>query len=410
MALVVQKYGGTSVGDADRIRSVAHRVVDSAAEGNQVVVVVSAMGRFTDELIELAQQVSSSPAPRELDMLLTAGERISMSLLAMAIHDLGREVLSLTGSQAGILTDSSHGEARITHIRGDRVREHLDQGKIVIVAGFQGVDPASRDVTTLGRGGSDATAVAMAAALEADACEIYTDVDGVYTADPRVVPSARLLPEVAYDDMLELAASGAGVLMMRSVEFARRFGVALHVRSSFHKRPGTWVKEAVMEEAIITGIAHDVSETKLTVHGVPDQPGVAARLFGGLADAGVNVDMIVQNVSMEGVTDISFTVPKNDNAVAFAICERLVPEFGAGGVDADPEIARVSVVGAGMRSNPGIAATMFRALGDKMINIHMISTSSIRISCVIDADRVEEAVRTLHEELVPLDDPVEEHA
>lgn len=410
MALVVQKYGGTSVGDADRIRSVASRVVGAAADGNQVVVVVSAMGSFTDELIGLAQQVSSHPAPRELDMLLTAGERISMSLLAMAIHDLGAEVLSLTGSQAGILTDSSHGEARITRIRGDRVREHLDQGKIVIVAGFQGVDPDSRDVTTLGRGGSDATAVAMAAALDADACEIFTDVDGVYTADPRVVPDARLLKEVSYEDMLELAASGTGVLMMRSVEFARRFGVALHVRSSFHEQPGTWVKESAMEEAIITGIAHDVSESKLTVHGVPDQPGVAARLFGNLADAGINVDMIVQNVSMEGVTDISFTVPKNDNAAALAICERLVPEFRAGGVDADPNIARVSVVGAGMRSNPGIAATMFRALGEKAINIHMISTSSIRISCVITADRVEEAVRTLHEELVPLDEPVEEHA
>ncbi len=410
MALVVQKYGGTSVGDADRIRSVASRVVGAATDGNQVVVVVSAMGSFTDELIGLAQQVSSHPAPRELDMLLTAGERISMSLLAMAIHDLGAEVLSLTGSQAGILTDSSHGEARITHIRGDRVREHLDQGKIVIVAGFQGVDPDSRDVTTLGRGGSDATAVAMAAALDADACEIFTDVDGVYTADPRVVTDARLLKEVSYEDMLELAASGTGVLMMRSVEFARRFGVALHVRSSFHEQPGTWVKESVMEEAIITGIAHDVSEAKLTVHGVPDQPGVAARLFGNLADADINVDMIVQNVSMEGVTDISFTVPKADNASALAICERLVPEFRAGGVDADPNIARVSVVGAGMRSNPGIAATMFRALGDKGINIHMISTSSIRISCVITADRVEEAVRTLHAELVPLDEPVEEHA
>ncbi len=410
MALIVQKYGGTSVGDADRIRRVAHRVVAEARDGNQVVAIVSAMGKSTDELIALAREVSHSPAPREMDMLLTAGERISMSLLAMAIQDLGMQALSLTGSQAGILTDSSHGEARITHIRGDRVREHLDQGKIVIVAGFQGVDPHSRDVTTLGRGGSDATAVAMAAALEADACEILTDVDGVYTADPRLVPTARLLVEVSYEEMLELAASGTGVLMMRSVEFARRFGVPLHVRSSFHEGPGTWVKESVMEEAVITGIAHDTSEAKVTVHGVPDQPGVAARLFGSLADAGINVDMIVQNVSIEGVTDISFTVPKDDHARALELCEQLVPEFRAGGVDVDTGVARVSVVGAGMRSNPGIAAAMFRALGDQGINIHMISTSAIRISCVISDDRIEDAVRTLHAELVPLDEPIEEHA
>ena len=410
MALVVQKFGGTSVADADRIRNVARRVVDTARDGNQVVVIVSAMGQSTDELIELAHRVSDSPAPRELDMLLTAGERISMSLLAMAIKDLGAEAISLTGSQAGILTDSSHGEARITQIRGNRVREHLDQGQIVIVAGFQGVDPDTRDVTTLGRGGSDATAVAMAAALEADVCEIFTDVDGVFTADPRVVPNARLISEIAYDDMLELAASGAGVLMMRSVEFARRFNVPLHVRSSFHEGQGTWVKESVMEEAIVSGVAHDTSEAKITVHGVPDQPGVAARLFGTLAGADINVDMIVQNVSRQGVTDISFTVPRIDAEVGLGICEKLVPEFGADGADVDLNVARVSVVGAGMRSNPGIAAGMFRALGEKGINIHMISTSSIRISCVIDDKKVDEAVRTLHDELVPLDDPVEEHA
>lgn len=410
MALVVQKFGGTSVADADRIRNVARRVVDTARDGNQVVVIVSAMGQSTDELIELAHRVSDSPAPRELDMLLTAGERISMSLLAMAIKDLGAEAISLTGSQAGILTDSSHGEARITQIRGNRVREHLDQGQIVIVAGFQGVDPDTRDVTTLGRGGSDATAVAMAAALEADVCEIFTDVDGVFTADPRVVPNARLISEIAYDDMLELAASGAGVLMMRSVEFARRFNVPLHVRSSFHEGQGTWVKESVMEEAIVSGVAHDTSEAKITVHGVPDQPGVAARLFGTLAGADINVDMIVQNVSRQGATDISFTVPRIDAEVGLGICEKLVPEFGADGADVDLNVARVSVVGAGMRSNPGIAAGMFRALGEKGINIHMISTSSIRISCVIDDKKVDEAVRTLHDELVPLDDPVEEHA
>jgi aspartate kinase len=397
MALVVQKFGGTSVGDAERIRHVASRVVETHNAGNQVVVVVSAMGNTTDDLIDLARAVSSGSHSREMDMLLTAGERISMSLVAMAIEDLGVPAMSLTGSQAGILTTADHGQAEIVDIRGDRVKAGLDEGRVVIVAGFQGVSPDSRDVTTLGRGGSDATAVALAAALSADQCEIYTDVDGVYTADPRVVPDAAKLDEVSYEEMLEMSVAGAGVLMARSVEVGRRYGIPIHVRSAFHGGVGTWVKEETMEEAIIRGVAHDASEAKVTVHGVPDKPGVAAALFEPLAAAGVNVDMIVQNVSRQGVTDISFTVPKAALATARSIADVVSVSLHADGVDVDENIAKVSLVGAGMKSESGIAARMFRILADHGINIEMISTSPIRISCVVAGTQVDMAVRSLHD-------------
>jgi aspartate kinase len=396
MALVVQKYGGTSVADAERIRSVAVRVVESYNAGNGVVAVVSAMGDRTDRLLSLAAEVSGNAHPREMDMLLTAGERVTMALVAMAIQDLGVDATSFTGSQAGILTTGNHGQAEILEIRADRVRGGLDDGKVVIVAGFQGVDPDSRDVTTLGRGGSDATAVALAAALSADRCEIYTDVDGVFTADPRVVAKASKLDEVSYEEMLELASAGAGVLMPRSVEFGRRFNIPIHVRSSFHDGVGTWVKEETMEQAVVRGIAHDDSEAKVTVYRVPDTPGVAAALFEPLADAGVNVDMIVQNVSHDGFTDISFTVPLTILDVAKREAESLAVDVGAGGVNVDPDIARVTVVGIGMKTESGIAARMFRILADHDINIQMISTSPIRISCVVAGDQVIEAVRSLH--------------
>ena len=401
MSLIVQKYGGTSVADGERIKRVAARVAATRRAGNDVIVVVSAMGGTTDQLIDLARQVSSSPPGREMDMLLTAGERITMALLAIAIHEEGVEAVSFTGSQAGILTDSSHGQAKIQEIRNFRVEESLQDGKVVIVAGFQGVDPQSKDVTTLGRGGSDATAVALAAANHADVCEIYTDVDGVFTADPRIVPTARKLDEVSFEEMLELAATGARVLMLRSVEFGRNFNVPLHVRSSFHDGPGTWVKETTMEQAIISGISHDTSEAKVTVRGVPDRPGVAAALFEPLAVREVNVDMIVQNVSKDGTTDISFTVPKEHSAMAMEVVEKVVPEIDAAGVDIDEGVARVSVVGAGMKSHPGVAARMFRELSANGINIEMISTSSIRISCVVAQEQIEEAVRVLHAAFEP---------
>jgi aspartate kinase len=400
MAIVVQKFGGTSLADAERIRDVARRVVETHRAGNQVVVVVSAMGHSTDELIDLANEVSGRDHAREMDMLLTAGERISMALCAMAIEDLGVPAMSLTGSQAGILTTPFHGRAEILDITPVRVRAGLDDGKVIIVAGFQGVSPDSKDVTTLGRGGSDATAVALAAALQADLCEIYTDVDGVFDADPRVVPNASKLDEVSFEEMLELAAGGAGVLMARSVEFGLRYDIPIHVRSSFHDRVGTWVKEETMEEAVIRGIAHDASESKLTVHGVPDKPGVAAALFEPLADEGVNVDMIVQNVSTQGVTDISFTVPSVSAPAAVAVSERVAADIGAAGVDLDEDIAKVSIVGAGMKTESGIAAKMFRILSDHGINIEMISTSTIRISCVVRGDDVGAAVRTLHDGFV----------
>ena len=398
MALVVQKFGGTSVADGTRIQRVAARVAETRRAGNEVVVVVSAMGSTTDDLIALADEMNPDPPAREMDMLLTAGERISMSLLAMALDAEGVHAVSFTGSQAGILTDTEHGAAKITAITGERVRNALDDGTVVIVAGFQGVSPETREVTTLGRGGSDASAVALAAALGADACEIYTDVDGVFTADPRVVPDARKLDEVTFEEMLELAAQGSRVLMARSVEFGRRFGIPIHVRSSFNDRPGTWVKETTMEQAIISGIAHDTSEAKVTVSDVPDTPGVAADLFELLAEESVNVDMIVQNVSSEGRTDISFTVPEEALAVAESVATRARGQLGAAAVSVDAGIAKVSLVGAGMKTEPGVAARLFRALAAADINIEMISTSTIRVSVIVDEGDAAAAVRTLAEE------------
>jgi aspartate kinase len=398
MALIVQKYGGTSLADASRIRSVAERVVATRKAGHDVVAVVSAMGQDTDELVDLAHQVSPDPPPRELDMLLTAGERISMALLAMAIADLGTTAKSFTGSQAGIITDTLHGKARILDVRAGRIREALAQGHAVIVAGFQGVS-TERDVTTLGRGGSDTTAVALAAALGAASCEIFTDVDGVYTADPRIVPGARKLHAMSYEEMLEMAACGARVLMLRSVEYARRYGMVLHVRSSFTDAQGTWVREEDerMEKAMISGVPHDTSEAKVTLVRVPDQPGIAARIMRAIAHNGVNVDMIVQNVSHDDFTDISFTVPKTDLSQAMVVLEKVRDEVGAGEVAADLGIAKVSLVGAGMKSSPGVAAAMFEALAEAGINIEMISTSTIRISCVIRASEVATAVRAIHD-------------
>jgi aspartate kinase len=396
MPVVVQKYGGTSVADPARISAVADLVGASRRAGNDVVVVVSAMGQTTDELIALAADISPKPPPREMDMLLSAGERISMALLAMALDVRDIPAVSYTGSQAGILTDSSHGEAKIKEITGHRVKQSLADGKVVIVAGFQGVDPDSKEVTTLGRGGSDATAVALAAALGADACEIYTAVDGVFTADPLIVSEARKLDEISFDEMLELSGAGAGVLMSRSVEFGRRFNIPIHVRSSLSGQVGTWVKETTMEQAIISGIAHDRSEAKVSVIRLPDRPGVAATVFGPLADAGVNVDMIVQNIAHDGTTDISFTVPRSQVDEAERIAKDVAVEVGALSVDVDLEIGKVSLVGAGMRSHPGVAAHAFRALAEEGINIEMISTSTIRISCVVRADQVERAVQALH--------------
>ncbi len=398
MSLVVQKYGGTSVADADRIRAVAEHVVHTKRQGHDVVVVVSAMGKTTDGLLRLAHDVSPEPHLRELDMLVSAGERISMALLCMAIHDMGVYATSFTGSQAGIVTDSTHGKAKIIEVRADRLRDGLALGHVVVVAGFQGVS-LQKEVTTMGRGASDLTAVALASALGADACEIYTDVTGVFTADPRVVPKARRLAAVSYEEMLEMAATGGKVLALRSVEFARNHGVALHVRSSFTWEPGTWVRmeDANMEKAIISGVTHDLTEAKVTVVGVPDKPGIAARLFRALANEAVNVDMIEQNVSLGGVTDISFTLPKADLIAARRVTEAMAADIGATEVFADSDIGRISLVGAGMKTHPGVAATMFEALADEGVNIEMISTSSIRISCVVRGSDVERAVRALHD-------------
>jgi aspartate kinase len=397
MALVVQKFGGTSVGDADRIRAVADHVARTKDAGNDVVVVVSAMGKFTDDLIRLADDVSPTRLPRELDMLLTAGERISMALVSMALGARGVESASFTGSQAGIITDTDHTRAKILEMRPDRIREALDAGLVPVVAGFQGVS-TDRDITTLGRGGSDVTAVALAAALKADVCEIYTDVTGVFSADPRVVVKARRIPKVSFDEMMEISATGGRVLMLRSVEFARRHGVPLHVRSSFTWEPGTWIVEEdpTMEEAVVSAVTDDTSEAKITVGGVPDRPGVAAKLFRELADRGINIDMIVQNISAKGITDISFTVAKTDLASASETCDRVKDEIGATEVTSDDNIGRVSIIGAGMKSNPGVTALMFETLSENGINIEMISTSSIRISCVMRAEKVAEAVRHLH--------------
>jgi aspartate kinase len=398
VALLVQKFGGTSVGDAERVRAVADHVARTLRQGTEVVVVVSAMGKTTDELIRLAGDVSSVQPPRELDMLLTSGERVSMALLCMALADLGVDAVSFTGSQAGIITDTTHLKAKIVEVKADRLRAALALGRVPVVAGFQGVS-LERDVTTLGRGGSDTTAVALAAALGADACEIYTDVPGVFSAGPRIVPEAHRLTKVSFEEMLDIAASGGRVLSLRSVEFARSHGVPLHVRSSFTWEPGTWVvkEESSMEQAMVTAVTHDTSEAKVTVTGVPDRPGIAARLFRALADRVVNVDTIVQNVSLHGTTDISFTVPKTDLAVSLEVARALAPEIGASDVISDDGVAKVSLVGAGMRSHPGVSATMFETLAGAAINIEMISTSSIRLSCVVRADRVEDAVRLLHQ-------------
>ncbi|GAC1409025.1 MAG: aspartate kinase [Actinomycetota bacterium] len=397
MSLFVQKFGGTSVGTAERIKAVAERVCATRREGHDIVVVVSAMGDTTDELITLAAQISRRPHPREMDLLLTAGERISMALLAMAINEQGIEAASFTGSQAGIITDTQHGSAKIVDVKADRIREAINAGKVAIVAGFQGVSTSS-DVTTLGRGGSDTTAVAMAYALKADACEIFTDVDGVYTADPRIVPDARLLHVVSYEEMLEMSATGARVLMLRSVEFARNHNVPLRVRSSFSYAPGTWIREEDrrMENAMISGVTHDTSEGKLTLRHVPDVPGIAAKVFRTLAEAAINVDMIVQNVSTDGVTDISFTLSRDDGERAMETIRKLVPEVHAEGLSFDARIAKVSLIGAGMKTHPGVAAAMFGALADAGVNIEMISTSSIRISCVIREQDVVTAVKAVH--------------
>jgi aspartate kinase len=398
MSLIVQKYGGTSVGTAERIRAVAEHVAQTRREGHEVVVVVSAMGKTTDDLIVLAEQISPNNPAREMDMLLTAGERISMALVSMALSAVGVESASFTGSQAGIITDTSHRRAKILEMRPDRIREALDDGLVPVVAGFQGVS-TERDITTLGRGGTDVTAVALAAALKADVCEIFTDVTGVFSADPRVVPKARKLDNVSFDEMLEIAATGGRVLMLRSVEFARRHNVPIHVRSSFTWEPGTWIVEEdpTMEEAIVSAITDDTSEAKITVGGVPDRPGVAATLFRELADNGINVDMIVQNTSLNNVTDISFTVAKTDLESAMIACRKVQKDIGAAAVTSDDHIGRVTIVGAGMKSSPGVTALMFETLSNNGINIEMISTSSIRISCVLHADKVGDAVRHLHQ-------------
>jgi aspartate kinase len=397
VALIVQKFGGTSVGDADRIRSVADHIARTRRDGNDVVVVVSAMGKSTDDLIRLADEVSSVQPGREYDMLVTAGERISMALVCMALAERGVPASSFTGSQAGIITDTSHTNAKILEVRGDRLREALVEGSVPVVAGFQGVSSA-RDITTLGRGGSDTTAVALSAALGAELCEIYTDVPGVFSADPRIVPSARKLHQVSYEEMLEIASSGARVLALRSVEFARNHRVPLYVRSSFTWEPGTYVLEEdpSMEQVIVSAVTSDASEAKLTISGVPDRPGIAAAIFRGLADRSVNVDMIVQNTSHDGTTDISFTVPRSDLAASLEVARDLAPQIGAQSVVADSDVAQVSLVGAGMKTHPGVTATMFEVLAKEQINIEMISTSPIRISCMVRADVAERAVQVLH--------------
>ena len=397
MALIVQKYGGTSVADPERIRAVAEHVAFTKRHGNDVVVVVSAMGKSTDNLIKLANDVSSVQPDRELDMLLTTGERISMTLVCMALAGVGIDAISFTGSQVGIITDTVHTKAKILEVKGDRVREALAQGKVCVVAGFQGVS-TDKEITTLGRGGSDTTAVALAAALDADSCEIYTDVTGVFSADPRIVPQARKLQHINFDEMLEMAGAGSKVLALRSVEFARNHNVPIQVRSSFTWEPGTWVtsQEPSMEDPIISGVVTDVSEAKVTVRRVPDRPGISASLFEQLAESNVNVDMIVQNTSTDGNTDISFTVPKADMKVAQGIVESVAKEIGAAGIAQDDSIAKISLVGAGMKTSPGIAAKMFRTLADNDVNIEMISTSTIRISVVVAAADLEKAARSLH--------------
>jgi aspartate kinase len=402
VALVVQKYGGSSLENADRIKRVAERIVATRKAGNDVVVVCSAMGDTTDELLDLAQRVNPVPPEREMDMLLTAGERISNALVAMAISALGAEAVSFTGSQAGVITDSTHGRARIIDVTPSRVQQSLDEGAICLVAGFQGVSQDTKDITTLGRGGSDTTAVALAAALNADVCEIYTDVDGVYTADPRIVPDARRLDRVPYEEMLEMAASGAKVLMLRCVEYARRYGVTIHVRSSYTNKPGTIVTGSVedipVEQAMITGVAHDRSEAKVTVTGVPDQAGIAARIFRVVADAEIDIDMVLQNVSstVSGRTDITFTLSKDNGPSAVATLEKIREELGFTAVLYDDHVGKVSLVGAGMRSHPGVTATFCEALAKAGVNIDIINTSEIRISVLIRDTELDAAVQAIH--------------
>jgi aspartate kinase len=398
MALIVQKYGGSSVADADRIRNVARRVAESAAGGHQLVVVVSAMGKTTDGLLGLARQVSPAPDAREMDMLLATGEQVTIALLAMALQALGLPARSLTGPQVGIRTDRAHTQARITQITAERVRQALDAGEVAVVAGFQGLSDAD-EITTLGRGGSDLTGVALAAALKADVCEIYTDVDGVYTADPNIVPDARKLGRVAYDEMLEMASLGAKVLQSRSVEFAKKYGVTVHVRSTFKPDAGTLVtkEEQGMEEVVVTGVTHDRSQAKLSILRVPDRPGIAAQVFGALAARTIVVDMIVQNIGQDGSTDMSFTLPRGDHARALAALEEVARAIGAQGVVHDERVAKVSIVGVGMRSHSGVAAKMFATLAGEGINIQMISTSEIAVSCVIEDKYAELAVRALHD-------------
>jgi aspartate kinase len=397
--IVVMKFGGTSVAGAEQIKRAAGRIVAARESGRRVVAVLSARGKTTDELVEAAHEISERPVAREMDMLLSTGERISCALCAMAIHDMGHEAISLTGSQAGIVTDSSHTKARIIDVRADRIRQALDQDRIVLVAGFQGVSTDSRDVTTLGRGGSDTTAVALAAALRASECEIYTDVRGIYSADPRIVPDARMLPMVSFEEMLEMAASGARVLQLRSVEYARNHGVRIHCRSSFEDGPGTLVvsEEETMEQPFVTAVTHSDAEARVTLTGVRDEPGVAGRIFSALAEANVNVDVIIQNepVGDDQLADLSFTVDRDELPVAREVIAGLGASLAVK-VRAEEQIGKVSIVGAGMRSHPGVAATVFRVLGEEGINIEMISTSPIKISCVIAADRVKDAVRALH--------------
>jgi aspartate kinase len=403
VGIVVQKYGGSSVADAEGIKRVAQRIVEAKRAGNDVVVVVSAMGDTTDELIDLAQQVSPLPSGRELDMLLTAGERISMALLAMAIGNLGQEARSYTGSQAGVITDGAHGKAKIIDVTPSRLEKALEMGAVAIVAGFQGVSQGTKDITTLGRGGSDTTAVALAAALDADVCEIYSDVDGVFTADPRIVPTARKRDRISYEEMLEMAACGAKILHLRCVEYARRYQMPIHVRSSFSQRTGTWItdsqpEEDDMEQAIIAGVAHDRSEAKITVVGVPDKVGEAARIFEALSDAQINLDMIVQNVSAAStnLTDISFTLPRDDGQIAMTALARIQNAVGYDSLLYDDQIGKVSLIGAGMRSHPGVTAKFFAALASAGVNIEMISTSEIRISVIVDQAQVDDAVSAAH--------------
>ncbi len=398
MSLIVQKYGGSSVADPDKMKAVARRVVETARQGHRVVVVVSAMGKTTDSLLALASQITPNPKPREMDMLLATGEQVSIALLAMAIENLGYPARSFTGAQVGIFTDTAHTKARIRKIESDRVAQALDGGYVAVVAGFQGVTP-EEEITTLGRGGSDLTGVALAAALKADVCEIYTDVDGVYTADPNIVPDARKLRRVSYDEMLEMASLGAKVLQSRAVEFAKKYGVPVHVRSTFKPDPGTLVtrEDRGMEEAMVTGVTHDRGQAKVSILRVPDRPGIAAQVFSAVAEQNVVVDMIVQNISRDGYTDISFTLPRGDRARAVTVLEEIARRIGALGVTHDDRVAKVSIVGVGMRSHSGVAARMFSILAKEGVNIQMISTSEIAVSCVIEDKYTELAVRALHE-------------